>query len=147
MSMMAMTMTTTRMNRPRIGLITLGQGPRPEFERLHHRLFRTLGLEVDIVSRHALDGIENAELQRLEASGGAPAIHSNIRGPGGFASPLGDGWSARWIDRDKLVPLVQTCIDELEEADKVDVTICCVAEAFPAAASPPKSPSYCRLWR
>ncbi|MBF9235493.1 AroM family protein [Microvirga alba] len=121
------------MSRPTIGLITLGQGPRPEYERLHGALFGELGIDVRLVSRHVLDGLSPDQIDALEARDGEPAINSNLHGDGPTPSPLGRGWTTKWISRSKLVPLIQAAIDAFERDDGVDVTLCCVAEEFPEA--------------
>lgn len=115
----------------RLGLISLGQGPRPEYELLHRRLFAELGLAIEPVSRHVLDGVPAAALDALTATPDEPAIHCNLHGPGTTPSPLGPGWHARWLSRDRLLQHVQRCIDTLEANENVAATICCVAEPFP----------------
>lgn len=118
----------------KIGLITLGQGPRPEYQRLHTTLFHSLGCKTSITMRHALDGLSSGQLDELEAAPEAPAIHCNVHSNIGMTSPLGDDWTARWIDRQKLVPRVQDCIDRLENEEDVETMILCVAEEFPAGS-------------
>lgn len=123
-------MTTTQPN-VRLGLVSLGQGPRPEYDTLHRRLFAGLGLAIEPVSRHVLDGLSAAEIDALAAVDDEPAIHCNVRGPGERPSPLGPDWHARWLGRDRLLPHLQRCVDELEADEGVAATICCVAEPFP----------------
>lgn len=114
----------------RLGLMSLGQGPRPEYELLHKRLFAGLGLVVEPVSRHVLDELTTNEIEALAATADEPAIHCNLHGAGATPSPLGPDWHARWLGRDRLLPHMQRCIRELE-AEGVAATICCVAEPFP----------------
>jgi hypothetical protein len=123
-------MTKTQNATVRLGLVSLGQGPRPEYDLLHRRLFAGLGLAIEPVSRHVLDGLSASEIAALAADPAEPAIHCNVRGPGTTPSPLGSDWHARWLGRDRLLPHLQRCVDELENAG-VAATICCVAEPFP----------------
>ena len=124
----------TEGNLPAIGFISLGQGPRADLDQLHRRVMRQIGCEARIVWRHALDGLSPEEVGDLVARDGEPAIFSNIRGATGGLGPLGDGWTSRWLGRDRLIPFVQAAIDDLERNEGVSVTIACAAEEFPAAS-------------
>jgi protein AroM len=116
--------------RPRIGFVSLGQGPRPDLEAYHDHLLSKAGIEATIIWRHALDPISADVLASMAARDGEPAIRTNLR-QAGATSALGPGWTARWLDRESFVPLVQSAIDELEAQDDVDLTIICAAEEFP----------------
>jgi protein AroM len=122
-------MNTSR-NRPTIGFVSLGQGPRPDLNDYHRRLLAKAGIEATIVWRHALDGVSESDLAAMAAKDGDPAIRTNLRQTG-CESPLGAGWTARWLDRDSFIPFVQSAILELETEDRVDLTIICAAEEFP----------------
>jgi hypothetical protein len=90
-----------------------------------------MGANVDIISRHVLDGLDSRQLQDLEPSTGVAAIHANVRGAKTDVSTLGPGWRNVWLDRDKYVELVQIALDSLE-SENLSVAIVCVAEELPA---------------
>ena len=50
----------------KIGFVSLGQGPRPDLESLHERLFTAYGLNVVPVWEHILDGLTEAVLPPAE---------------------------------------------------------------------------------
>ncbi len=128
------TMTpTASVKRPRIGFVSLGQGPRPDLDAVHRRILAALSLDVDIVWRHALDHHAEAVVAPRRAVDGMPAISSNIRQPG-TTGPLGEGWTTRWFDRDSFTAPVQACIDDLEATENVALTVVCAAEEFPDGA-------------
>ncbi|WP_159500592.1 AroM family protein [Microbacterium sp. 18062] len=116
----------------RLGIITTGGGPRPEYESFHARLLAGIGLPgVEVVSRHALDGLDDVGLRAIEPRDGHPAVHANVRSDApGARTSLGDGWRDVWIDRSRFLDLVQRCIDELV-AESVDAIIVCIAEELP----------------
>jgi hypothetical protein len=117
-------------NRPKIGFVSLGQGPRPDLNDYHHRLLAKAGIDASIVWRHALDGLAESELAAMAAKDSAPAIRTNLR-QADCESLLGAGWMARWLDRDSFIPFVQSAVFELEAVEGVDLTIICAAEEFP----------------
>jgi protein AroM len=116
--------------RPRIGVITTGQGPRVEYEEFHQSLFATMGADVTIISRHVLDNVDADEIKNFGPASGAPAIHANIRGSNTDFSTLGRGWRNVWVDRSIYVERVQLALDSLR-AENVNVAIICVAEELP----------------
>lgn len=114
----------------RIGCISLGQGPRPDLEDLHLRLFAALGRQVELVWRHALDGISDADLAVMAARPGEPAIRSVLRSADPEEiGPLGRGWTSQWLDRDSFAPLVAEAVQGLDA--EVALTIVCAAEVLP----------------
>lgn len=117
----------------RVGCVSLGQGPRPDLEDLHQRLFSALGRRVELVWRHVLDGISDADLAAMAARLGEPAIRSVLRSPDPEeVGPLGRGWTSAWLDRDSFAPLVAAAVHALD-AD-VALTIVCAAEVMPTLA-------------
>jgi len=122
--------TTANRSKPRIGFISLGQGPRPDLDTFHRELLAKAGRDIGIVWRHALEGLGPDKLDVMSARDGAPAIRSNIR-ENGARGPLGAGWTAKWFDRDSFIGPVQASIRELETDENVDLTIVCAAEEFP----------------
>jgi protein AroM len=116
--------------RPRIGIVTTGQGPREEYDLLHASVLEQLGVEIDVVSRHVLDGLGPQELRNLEPFDGVAAIHANVRSDVSDVTTLGSGWRNVWLDRDKFVDRVQIALESLE-GEGVCAAIVCVAEELP----------------
>jgi protein AroM len=120
----------------RIGIVTTGQGPREEYLAFHANLLRALGVETEIVARHALDGASDAELDAVapRAGAGVPAIHANVRsGAPGSGTSLGPGYRDVWLDRSLYYDRVQQALDELAD-EGVAATLLCVAEEVPGTA-------------
>lgn len=126
-------MSASQLNQPKIGFVSLGQGPRLDLDSYHQRLLEQTGIKARVIWRHVLDGLSHEALASMAAKDGMPAIRSNLRQSGEHGA-LGPGWTARWFDRDSFIPLVQDAIDDLEVKDGVDLTIICAAEEFPAAS-------------
>jgi protein AroM len=120
--------------KPKLGLIGTGQGPRSEYIAFHSGMLRRLGLEVDVVMRHALHGMSAAEIQALAPKPEDPAIHGYVRVPGEMNHRFGADWGEVWMERGRSIGLVQACIDALEKEDGVDATIYCCAEPYPKDA-------------
>lgn len=124
-------MNTETRSMPRIGFVSLGQGPRPDLDGFHRALLAKAGRrDIDIVWRHALDGMDYQALESMSADRAAPAIRSNIREEGAHG-PLGAGWAAKWFGRGSFIAPVQAAIRQLETDDSVDLTVVCAAEEFP----------------
>lgn len=117
--------------KPRLGLIATGHGPRQEYIDFHARFLRALGVEVDIFMRNALDGLSLDEIRDIPISPGSAVIHSYVHSPTETSERFGPGWGEAIMERTRYIPLVQKCLDELENTEKVDATIWCCAEPFP----------------
>ena len=128
------------MARKRIGLITVGQGPRPELDRVHRRLFETLGAPVELVARHALDGWDEAALAAIAAGPDDAQIHAFVHGVAEREGLLGPGWVSHWVRQGALNAPIQRCIDRLEREDCVEASIVCVAEDFPPGSFTARQP-------
>jgi protein AroM len=123
----------------RIGCVSLGQGPRPDLEDLHLRLFGALGRKVELVWRHVLDGISDVDLAAMAARPGEPAIRSVLRSADPEEiGPLGRGWTSAWLDRDSFAPLVARTVHALDP--EVALTIVCAAEVLPTLALSTRHP-------
>jgi protein AroM len=117
----------------RLGIITTGQGPRDEYVTFHTKLLAALGADVEIVSRHALDGADDEALDAIAPTEGAgtPAIHANVKSTApGARTSLGAGYRDVWIDRSLYFDRVQKAIDDLEN-EGVAAILLCVAEEVP----------------
>jgi protein AroM len=101
--------------KPRVGLVTIGQAPRvdvvPEMAEL-------MGPGIEILERGALDGLSRTEIERL-----APEGDNEI-----LVTRLSDGHSV-FVGKEKITPLVQRRIDELE-ADGATMSVVLCTGAF-----------------
>jgi len=120
--------------KPKLGLIGTGQGPRSDYIAFHTGLLRRLGLEVDVVMRHALEGLSATQIKELAPKPEDPAIHGYMRSPGQMNPRFGADWGEVWMERGRSITLIQACIDALEEKDGVDAIIYCCAEPYPEDA-------------
>ena len=126
-----MVMRSSRAARPRLGIVTTGHGPRPEYLEYHRRYLAALGLpDVEVVARHALEGLEGDEIDALAPEGGEPLIGGHVRAPRATGDRMGPGYREVLVARRHLIPLIQLRIDELE-ADGVGAIIVCCAEEYP----------------
>lgn len=110
-----------------LALVTLGQGPRPEYEILFGRCLKPFGLSPDIVSFHVLDGLTSQALADLEAKSCEPAILSRVRDERGETV-------SRPYSRDRMLPLVDEAVRSGRRAG-ADAVVICVAEHLDIAAS------------
>lgn len=119
----------------RLGIVTTGTGPRPEYEEFHSRLLADLGLpDVEVVARHALDGLGDAEIDALAPRDDMAAIHTYVHSDDpGDRSWIGSGRREVWIDRSHFIDLAQGCMRKLGDAG-VDAGILCIAEEMPGYA-------------
>lgn len=114
----------------KIGFVSLGQGPRPDLESLHERLFAVHGLSIVPVWEHVLDGMTDAELRAMEAAAEMPAIRA-LHHSGAGKRDVGPPDMNTWFDREALTARLGDAIAQLEEQG-VALTIVCAAEMLPA---------------
>lgn len=117
---MAQQRTTPDPSGPAIGIITIGQSPRPDMVpemRPHWR-------QVAVVEAGALDGLDDGRLQTMAAAVPTAEPDEEI-----LTSRLRDGGSLTFTRRDVL-PLVQQRIAELEAAGVVANLLVCTG-SFP----------------
>lgn len=89
----------------RVGLITIGQSPRVDVVPEVRRILE--GTDVEIAECGALDGLSREEVEALAPKQGECVLVTRLR----------DG-SEVIVSRERILPLVQRCIDSLErEAD------------------------------
>lgn len=105
-----------------VHLVTLGNGPRPEYETIFLRELTELGLNPVLTITHILDPLALEAIEALTASDGEPAILSRVRDAEGVVAN-------RPLSRAALVPLIEAAIDDGQ--DHADVTVVCVAEYLP----------------
>jgi len=103
----------------RLGVITIGQTPRPDLQAV----FAAAAPGVDVVVDGALDTCRPGELTALATEGPYPLL---VR--------LADG-STREVPRDRLVPYVAQAAGRLAAGGATLVVLACAGE-FPALASP-----------
>ena len=103
----------------RLGVITIGQTPRPDLQAV----FAAAAPGVDVVVDGALDTCRPGELTALATEGPYPLL---VR--------LADG-STREVPRDRLVPYVAQAAGRLAAGGATLVVLACAGE-FPALACP-----------
>src|SRR5438034_10613382 len=97
--------------KPRVGLVTIGQAPRVDVVPEMAELMRP---GIEILERGALDGLSRPEIERL-----APEGDNEI-----LVTRLSDGHSV-FVGKEKITPLVQRRIDELEaDGATMSVVLC-----------------------
>ena len=70
---------------PKLGLITVGQGPRDEIVAYHRNLLQHLGVAAQIEMRHGLEGLTRDEMRTLEALPGEACISGRVHEAGAYA--------------------------------------------------------------
>jgi protein AroM len=101
----------------KIGLVTIGQSPRTDVTPI---LRDTLGSEVELIEKGALDDLAKKEIEKL-----APMARDYV-----LVTRLSDGTSVK-VARKHIVPLIQKCIRELEGLG-VDFTLLLCTGDFPS---------------
>lgn len=102
-----------------LGLVTIGQTPRPDLVTAFERAARG----ADVVVTGALDGLDATALADVAAPGPYPLL---VR--------LASGGTAE-VPRDRLVPLVETAAQRLAAAGAALVVVACAGD-FPAVRCP-----------
>ena len=101
-------------NKARVGIATIGQTPRndivPELQGM-------AGVNVEFLECGILDGLSAPEIEKLAPEKGEYMLVARLR----------DG-SHVWLARDKIVGMLQTCIDSLVEQGADVGIVLCVAE-------------------
>jgi protein AroM len=107
-------------SRRTLGLVTIGQTPRPDVEGE----FRRFSPDADIALTGALDGLERQEIDKL-AVGPQPYP---------LLTRLADG-STAVIERSRLIPLIETAISRLTRFKPAAIAVLCAGDmpAFKAA--------------
>lgn len=101
----------------RLGLLTIGQSPRPD--GLARDVAAIAGAGVEVIERGALDGLGDAELERARPSDSDDAL----------VTLLADGRNVV-VTKDAVVERLQAHIDALEAADAAAILLMCTG-AFP----------------
>lgn len=100
----------------KIGAITIGQAPRTD---VLGDISDILGSDLELIQAGALDGLTLEEVKRLSPDGAGTTLVSRMR----------DG-TAVTLQEQKILPLMQQRIDELEDQGVSTILIMCTGE-FP----------------
>lgn len=103
-----------------VGMITIGQSPRPD---VVPEVMALVGRPMEVVEAGALDGLSRDEVRRL-----APGAEDET-----LVSRMQDGTEVHVAKR-HIVPRLQACIDRL--ASRVDVIVLLCTGRFPEFRSP-----------
>jgi protein AroM len=101
-----------------IGIVTIGQSPRPD--GLGEDIQRVLGPDAVVVERGALDGVEREELIRLQPKPGEYRLITKLR----------DGTSVE-IGKAPILSKLQDQITDLEDSVGVDAILLMCTGSFP----------------
>lgn len=104
----------------RVGTITIGQSPRPD---ITVDLLRLLPPATEITERGLLDSLSNREIEKLAPAAGDFPLVTRLR----------DG-SSVVLAKEKLIPLLQTAVQELETRCEAILLLC--SGQFPEIPSP-----------
>ena len=104
------------MNMKKIGILTIGQSPRPD---VVGELSRVLGGEYEIIEKGALDDYSVEELRKRRVSPGERILVTKLR----------DGQEIK-ISHDFVLSNIQKCIDYLE-ANETEITLLLCTGKFP----------------
>ncbi len=103
-----------------VGILTIGQTPRPDFERV----FRRHLPQVQLLVRGALDGLSEETIDRMAAAGGEYPLFTILR----------DG-TTREISLYRLKPLLDERVLQVAGEGAVMAAVMCAGD-FPALQSP-----------
>ena len=104
------------MNMKKIGILTIGQSPRPD---VVGEFSRVLGGEYEIIEKGALDDYSVEELRKRRVSPGERILVTKLR----------DGQEIK-ISHDLVLSNIQKCIDYLE-ANETEITLLLCTGKFP----------------
>lgn len=111
-----------------LGIITAGQGPRPDIEDFHRREFLRLGKQVRIICEHAFETVPVEEARKYLAPANGHSIVAPFRNPDARGHRLGAGWEGLALSVDVYPERLEACAAELE-GKGADVTLfACAAE-------------------
>ena len=102
-----------------IGILTIGQSPRPDFERI----FRRALPEARLIVRGALDRLSQPEIDALASSGGSYPLFTILR----------DG-SSREIPLAAIARLLEPCVQEVAAEGATIAVVMCAGD-FPELPS------------
>jgi hypothetical protein len=117
----------------KIGILTTGQSPRPEYRSFHRNALAKLGIDAEIIEVACLDGLTREGVREIEID---PAKGTGIGcyvHAGTSDARMGSGWEEVFIDHATYVRRAQAGIDRLE-AQGVALTMVCCAEQYPEGA-------------
>ncbi len=115
----------------RIGVVTTGHGPRDEYVRYHRAALEALGVQVEIVTRHALDGLTSEQLEPHRVGADVPNIGAHVHVAGASGNRMGPGWEHRFYDLEFCLGRIQSTVDQLTGADDADIVILACAAELP----------------
>lgn len=98
----------------KIGFITIGQSPRDD---IMSDLLPTLGNNIEIVQRGALDALSDTQLQAIAPQPEDTVLVSSLRSGAAIA-----------MSEKKILPLLQSCIEDLEEKKVAGIMLLCTGD-------------------
>lgn len=113
-----------------LGLVTAGQGPRPDLEDYHRWEFLRLGKRVHIISEHVFESVPFEEARKLETLPRRHSVLAPFRNPQAKGHRLGPGWEGLALSIDAYPPRLEACVTALENRGAQMTLFTCAAE-FP----------------
>jgi len=117
----------------RLGVITTGHGPRSEYAAYHRGLAGALGLRLDILEDHILEGMEWPDISQHLGGEDEARLGSHVRVPGATGNRLGPGWAHVYVRLDWAMAHFQAAIDRLVARGADAVLLCCATSFAPDA--------------
>ena len=117
----------------RLGVITTGQGPRNEYAAYHRGLAAALGMQIDVIDEHILDGLSWEEIKPHLGTDEEDRLGAHVHVPGATGNRLGEGWDHVYVRLAWALPYFQAAIDRLV-GQGADMVLFCCATRFPDTA-------------
>jgi len=114
----------------RLGVVTTGQGPRHEYAAYHRGLAAALGMRIDVIDDHILDGLSWDEIKPHLGGDAEDRLGAHVHVPGATGNRLGDGWDHVYVSLPWALPYFQAAIDRLVTRG-ADMVLFCCATRFP----------------
>ncbi|WP_431285201.1 AroM family protein [Humitalea sp. 24SJ18S-53] len=112
----------------RLGVVTTGHGPRIEYPAYHKGLAATLGVDLDVIDEHILEGLEWPEISQHLGGETEARLGAHVRVPGATGNRLGDGWAHVYVRLDWALAYFQAAIDRLVARGAHAVLLCCATD-------------------
>lgn len=117
---------------PKLGIITTGQGPRPEYEAYHRQLFAALGMTIEVESFHMLDDLAWSDIAPHISGCDQVVLGAYVRLEGATGPTLPNGATHIYYDIEWAAERVQAGIDALLTRG-VQMIIFCASAPLPLA--------------
>ncbi len=122
-----------------LGIVTSGQGPRPDIEEYHRLEFRRLGRRIRLICEHAFETVPIEEARQSAVSVNRHSIVAPFRNSQARGHRLGAGWEALALSVDAYPERLAACVSTLEEKG-ADITLFACAAELPGVSVSSRQP-------